>query len=166
MLCSSTMWFAAPEIVQLDVLSTREITKGKMAHISYPFNPRVGVTLRYRVEEGTLNVFGSFNIRNPTRSTADFFFVAELQITFYVSPERFNEAMGFNESTGMQSNGRSARQAVSDNGTMYTLYTSVTGLNEMNNFTITTVPGDDPGTFGKQLRCDYMHACMYFSLIM
>ena len=86
----------------------------------------------------------SFSIRNPTPSTADFTFVAELQTIYYVSPERFNEA------TGMQSNGRSARQAVSDNATTHTLFTSVSGLNEMNNFTITTVAGDDPGTFGKQ----------------
>ena len=157
----SIVWFAAPEIVELEVLSTRELTKGEMAHISYPFNPKIGVTLQYRVEEGTLNVFGSFNVRNPTQSTADFSFVAELQTTYFVSPEKFNEATGFNESTGMQSNGRSARQAVSDNTTAQTLFTSVTGLNEMNNFNITTVPGDDPGTFSKLLL---VTACIHFSI--
>ena len=150
------MWFAAPEIVGLKVLSTREITRGEMAHISYPFNPKIGVTLQYRVEQGTLNVFGSFNVRNPTRSTADFSFVAELQTTYFVSPEKFNEA------TGMQSNETSARQAVSDNTTAQTLFTSITGLNEMNNFNITTVPGDDPGTFSKLLLCDCVHTFQHY----
>ena len=158
----SIVWFAAPEIVELEVLSTRELTKGEMAHISYPFNPKIGVTLQYRVEEGTLNVYGSFNVRNPTQSTADFSFVAELQTTYFVSPEKFNEATGFSESTGMQLNGRSPRQAVSDNTTAQTLFTSVTGLNEMNNFNITTVPGDDPGTFSKLLL---VTACIHFSII-
>ena len=140
---SFTVWLVAPESGQLDEASTHTIAQGEKTYITYPFDAIVGVTLQYRVEEGTLNVFGSFSVRNPTQSTADFTFVAELQTTYYVSPEKFNEA------TGMQSTGRSARQAVSANATNYTLYTSVSGLNEMNNFTITTVPGNDVGTFGK-----------------
>ena len=141
---SSTVWLVAPETGQLDEASTHTIAQGEKTYITYPFDANMGVTLQYQVEVGTLNVFGSFSIRNPTQSTADFTFVAELQTTYYVSPEMFNEA------TGIQSNGRSARQAVSDNATTHTLFTSVSGLNEMNNFTITTVAGDDPGTFGKQ----------------
>ena len=140
---SSTVWLVAPESGQIDEASTHTIAQGEKTYITYPFDAIVGVTLQYRVEEGTLLVFGSFNVRNPTQSTADFTFVAELQTTYYVSPEKFNET------TGMQSTGRSASQAVSEIAPNYTLYTSVSGLNEMNNFTITTVPGNDVGTFGK-----------------
>lgn len=114
-----------------------------MSYITYPFEPE-GVTLQFRVEEGTVDVFGSFNVRNPTQSTADFTFTAELQTTYYVSPESFEEA------TGMQLNGRSARQVTSENATTeHSLFISISGLNEMNSFDVTTVPGEDAGTFGE-----------------
>ena len=59
------VWFAAPEIVELEVLSTRELTKGEMANISYPFNPEIGVTLQYRVEQGTFNVLDHLMYETP-----------------------------------------------------------------------------------------------------
>ena len=136
---------AAPEVGQLGEPSSHSVSQGEMSYITYPFEPE-GVTLQFRVEEGTLDVFGSFNVRNPTRSTADFNFVAELQTTHYVSPESFEQA------TGMQLNGgRLARQVASENATTeHSLFITIMGLNEMNSFDVTTVPGEDAGTFGKQ----------------
>ena len=141
---------AAPEIGQLDRSSSHTLAQGEMTYITYPFEPD-GVTLQIRVEEGTLDVFGSFNVRNPTQSTADFTFTAELQTTYYVSPETFENA------TGMQLNGRSARQVASENATTeHSLFISVSGLHRINKFAVTTVSGDDAGTFGECLWFD-MH---------
>ena len=137
--------YTAPESRQLDEASTHSLAQGDKAYITYPFDTEEGVTLQYQVEEGALNVFGSFSVRNPTQSTADFAFPANLKTTYYyVSPDKYDEA------TGRQSNVRPAHQIQSIPGNATTLFTAVSGLNDINNFTITTVLGDASGTMGEQ----------------
>ena len=141
--------YAAPESRLLDEASTHSLAQGDKAYITYPFDTEEGVTLQYQVEEGALNVFGSFSVRNPTQSTADFAFTANLKTTYYfVSPDKYDEA------TGKLSTGRSARQVQSIPGNAtasnVTLFTTVSGLNDINDFTITTVLGEASGTNGKQ----------------
>lgn len=136
------VWLTAPESGLLDEASTYTLAQGEKAYITYPFDIEEGVTLQYRVEEGTLNIFGSFSVRNPTQATADFAFAAKLQTAhYYVSPEKYNEA------TGMQANPAMPGNATAPN---VTLFTSASGLNRMNTFTVTTALGEVSGAFGKQ----------------
>ena len=102
----------------------------------YPFHVD-GITIKLNVTSGGIEVYGSFLVRNPGRTTSDFTFTADNSKSYFISPDTFRQSTGIQLDTD-----RSKRQPTSQTTTSYTVHLAIVGKSPSNNFMIRTDAGN------------------------
>ena len=126
----------APKQGQHNEASNHTIGERKSAYIVYPFHVD-GITIELNVSKGGIEVYGSFLVRNPGRTTSDFSFTSDNSISYFVSPETFERSTGIQLGTA-----RSNRETTNQTATSYNVHLNIVGRSPSNNFIIKTVPGN------------------------
>ena len=98
-----------------------------------------GITIEFDVSNGDIEVYGSFLVRNPGRTTSDFSFTADHSVSYFVSPETFEQSTGIQLGTA-----RSKRETTNQTTTVtsYNVHLTIVGKFPINNFMIKTVAGN------------------------
>ena len=110
--------------------------------MEYPFHED-GITIEMNVDSGSVEVYGSFLVRNPGKTTADFSFTASTSFSYYVSPEDLEAA------TGIPLSSRTKRESTNQIASECMVHLSIVGQAVNNNFSIKTVTGNTvPPTAG------------------
>ena len=126
----------APKEGHHNETSNHTIGERKSAYIVYPFHVD-GITIKLNVTSGGIEVYGSFLVRNPGRTTSDFSFTADNSISYFVSPETFEQSTGVQLGTA-----RSKRETTNQTTTSYNVHLNIVGKSPSNNFMIRTVTGN------------------------
>ena len=111
------------------------MNEGDKAYIEYPFQ-EAGITIEIRVDSGSVEVYGSFLVRNPGRTTADFSFTASTSFSYYISSSDLEAA------TGIPLSSRTKRESTNQTASEHMVHLSIVGQAASNDFSIKTVTGN------------------------
>ena len=132
----------APQVGHYNEETNHEVNEGDKAYIEYPFN-EAGITIEMRVVSGSVEVYGSFLVRNPGKTTADFSFTASTSFSYYISSSDLEAA------TGIPLSSRTKRESTGQTASEYMVHLSVVGQTASSSFSIETVTGNTvPSTAG------------------
>ena len=147
----------APAIVFISKPLTTSLGMGEFRLLQYPF-PDEGITLKFDITLGQLQVYGSFTIRNPTSLTADFSTTINSSSTnYFISPDLYQSSIG-----GLQTS-RQRRQTGSPSNKTANVYLSIEGLQARNTFVLNTTFGDtSKGKSTRYVLNVHRYDCYYY----
>lgn len=140
--CTTVFLFVntAPTIIDISAEIEGTIAGGAKRILEYIGFPDEGFTLEINIPVGGLQVYGSFEISNPTSLTADFEFSVQIDINYFVSPELRPSTC---DDVGMRRRRQANNVTLSNN-----LYLSIVGLEDNNTFSLNTTIGDTSSAAG------------------
>jgi hypothetical protein len=131
----ATQTCSTPQVGHYNEETNHEVNEGDKAYIEYPFN-EAGITIEMRVVSGSVEVYGSFLVRNPGKTTADFSFTASASFSYYISSSDLETA------TGIPLSSRTKRESTARTTSEYMVHLSIVGQNASSSFSIETVTGN------------------------
>jgi Mg-chelatase subunit ChlD len=135
LLLLATQTCSTPQVGYYNEETNHEVNEGDRTYIEYPFQ-EAGITIEIRVDSGSVEVYGSFLVRNPGKTTADFSFTASASFSYYISSSDLETA------TGIPLPSRTKRESTNQTASEYMVHLSVVGQPASSSFSIETVTGN------------------------